>query len=905
VRDWPAFVRAHLAVDDLTPARQERLVRELAAQLEDCCRDGLTRGLTAAEADAHARAQIADWPGLAADLRGADRAHVQPAVNRFVDRLESHPPPPGRLPLRGRLMIAHLLRDLRYGLRQLVEAPTFSLAAVLTLALGIGATTAMFSVIDSALLRPLPYPDGDRLAIVEELVPRYGPFSVSPANFLDFRRQSASFEHLGAFTRASATLTTAAGPDHVNGALVSWDFFPTLGTPPAAGRTFSAEEDQPGAAPVVVVSHAMWRDRLGATAAILGRPITLDGTPVTVVGIMPPEFQFPAPGIEFWRPLALDPANVPRGAHYLGVAARLKPGVTLQAANADVRGVAERLALQYPATSANQSARVLSLKERLVAAARPALLALFAAVGVVVLIACANVANLLLVRAAARQKEVAIRAALGASRARLAVQMLVESAVLAAAGGTLGIVVGYLCLAPIRTLGTGIVPRASAVALDGRVLAFAMLATVATGLLFGLAPAWQAARGRAGMVLKESGRSSATSGGRWVRNGLLVVEVALSIVLLTGAVLLLRSFARLTRVDLGFVPSHVTTFQVTLPAGPHEAYADAAQQVAFYDALTSRLAAQPGVRAVGLSQVMPLQGSYVLTFDVRGRPPAASGQQPSANYRAVSAGYFEALGIPVARGRGFAGGDSAHGAPVAIVDEAFVRQFFAGQNPIGQAIRVGGNAYCDIVGVVGSVHQDGIDTPATPTMYVPIAQSPFTGLFAFVRTETDRDAGAVVRRAVHDVDPSLPAFAVAPLASIVDTAVAPQRLSMLLLAAFAGVALFLSAIGLYGVVSYAVRLRTREIGLRMAMGASPSDVSRMILRGGMSIALIGTAIGLVAAAVLSGLLRTMLFEIPPSDPWSYAATSVTLVAVALVACYIPARRAMAVSPLVAMQEESR
>lgn len=898
MRDWRAFVRERLRLPDLAPEREARIVREVAAQLEDLYRDALARGAAEADADARAASHIADWPRLAADLLRADRAHAQPRVDRLVAAIEQHP-----TERRSLLMFAHTLRDARYAVRQLIKAPAFTIVAVTTLAVGIGATTAIFSVINGVLLRPLPYPHPERLVRVHEVVPQYGLFAVAPANVFDWREQNHVFDGLAAYTSTSATLARTDGPERIQGYLVSWDLFQVLGAVPAMGSTFTPDEDTPGGDNVVVISDAAWRNRFGSDSAIVGRAINLNGVPVTVLGVMPASFYFPTRSAEFWRPLAINRANANRGAHFLGVVARMKPGMTLERADAEMKGIAERLAREYPDASAGESSRVVLLQDQIVGAIRPALLTLFAAVGLVVLIACANVANLLLVRGAVREKEIAIRAALGANRWRIVAQVLAESLVLALTGGAIGVGIAYLGLPLILKLSAGSIPRAGDVAIDGHVLVFAAAASIVTGLLFGVAPAWQSARSGISAVLKESGRSSTASGSRWLQNGLLVVEVALSIILLTGAALLLRSFDRLTNVAPGFNPDHVLAFQVSLPP---KQYPDDRHVTAFYDALLEKLQAQPGVRSAALVQTLPMRGGFFLSFDIRGRAAAPPAQGPSATYRAISADYFTALDVPILKGRSFTHGDRNGSQLVAIVDQAFADKYFPNENPIGQGLHIGnGNKnFFDIVGVVGNIHYMGLDAVPSPTMYVPIAQDTFGTMWVVERTEGDpSQLAASARQSLHDIDPLLPAYSISPLARIVSDSVAPQRFSMLLLGAFAAIALFLAAVGLYGVVAYSVQQRTREIGLRMAIGAAPRQVLTMIVGGAMKLALVGVVLGLAGAAVFSRLAATLLFEVTPSDPASYAGTSALLVVVAIAACYAPARRAMRVDPMAALQTE--
>jgi putative ABC transport system permease protein len=899
MRDWQAFVRARLQLPDLEPDREARIIREVASQLEDFYRDAIARGAGEDEADAHAGSQITDWTRLARDVRRADWPHVRPRVDRLVNALEDRP-----TAMRGGAMVtAHLVRDVRYAIRQLFRAPGFTTVALLTLALGIGATTAVFSVVDGVLLRPLPYPEPDALVRVHEVLPQIGLFSVAPANFFDWRSQNAVFDRLAAYTTASETLVGPDGPERIQGMQVSWDLFPTLLTAAAIGTVFTKEEDQPGANRVVMLSHGLWLRRFGGNPGVVGTSVTLSGAPTTIVGVMPADFYFPTRSTEFWAPITLDPANATRGGHFLGVVARMKPGVTVEQAQVHMRTLAERLARQYPADSAGESARVVALQEQVVGAIRPALLMLFAAVGVVVLIVCANVANLLLVRASVREKEMAIRAALGASQQRLVVQALSESLVLALVGGALGVLLGYLAISPIKTLSAGSVPRVADVGLDGRVLSFAAIASMLTGVLFGMAPAWQATRTGVTAVLKQGGRSSSTSGTRWVRSGLLVAEVALSIVLLTGAALLLRSFAKVTNVDPGFNSDRVLAFQVSLPA---VAYPKDPQRLVFYDALLGGLESQAGVESAGLVQTLPLRGDYRLSFGFPSRPPYPPGQEPSAYYRSISPHYFEALSIPIVRGRAFSAQDSASSEPVAIVDEPFAHTYFPATNPIGQQVLIGnGSGHpSTIVGVVGAVRYTGLDVTAGPTMYAPYAQDVFSTTWVVVRSKGGPAAvSGTARDVLRRIDASLPAYSMNPLTTIVSDSVGQRRFSMLLLGAFAVVALFLAAVGLYGVVAYTVSLRTREIGLRMAIGARPSDVLRMVVGGGMKLALAGVVLGGSVAVLAARLVQTMLFDVSPSDPVSYALTAAALLVVAAVACYVPARRAMGVDPIVALQTE--
>jgi putative ABC transport system permease protein len=800
-------------------------------------------------------------------------------------------------------MFQHLRRDIRYAVRQLVRSPGFTAVSILTLALGIGAASAMFSVINGVLLRPLPYPDPGTLVRVFEVVPQYGRFSVAPATFFDWRQQTAVFERIAVFAAGSATLADANGPERVANAAVSWDLFDLLRVSPMSGRSFTVDEDAPGQNNVIVIGHGMWQRRFGADPGILGRTVTLNGSPSTIVGVMPPGFYFPSREAEYWTPLALDRANASRGAHYLGAIARLKPGIPIEQAAVEMRTVAGRLAQQYPETSADESAEVIRLHELISGDIRPALLTLLAAVGVLILIACANVANLLLVRASIREREMAIRTALGAERRRLVMQLLAESLVLAVAAGALGLFLAYVAIEPIRTLSAGSIPRVEDISIDTRVLFFALAVSLLTGIVFGLAPALQAARSPVSNVLKEGGRSSSGSGSRVLRSGLLVAEVALSIVLLAGAVLLLRSFARLTNVDPGFQPDNALAFRVSLPT---TTYPEPHNRIAFYDDLLGRLDALPGVRAAGMVQALPMRGSYVLAFTIQGRAAPRPGEGLSANHRVISPGYFTALGIPLRRGRTFTDRDTEKSPMVAIVDEAFAERHFRGEEAIGRGIDIGNgtDGHYEIVGIVGNVHHGALDSNPEPTMYVPFEQDVFSSMWIVARADGDPAMlPGLARQAVRGIDPALPAFSMIPLAQVVSDSVAQRRFSMLLLMAFASVALVLAGVGLYGVVAYMVRQRTQEIGVRMAIGAQRMDVLRMVVGGGMKLALAGVAIGIVAALALSRLLGTMLFGVTPLDVTSYAVTALTLFAVSALACYVPARRAMRVDPIVALRNE--
>ena len=902
MRDWTRYVRERLPLDGLAPERAERIVRELAAQLTDFYTDARARGLTDADADAYATRQIPDWARLAEDVVLAERPRARPRVDWLIDRAAESPRPTtaGRL----RLTLAYVLRDAHHAVRQLGRTPAFSVVAILTIALGVGATSAVFSAVHGVLLRPLPYHDPDALVRVHEVVPEYGRFGVAPATFLDWRGQNRVFARLAAYVTLTDALTGGGEAERVPSALVSWDIFQLLGMRPALGATFvAAHDDVPDGAPVIVISHGLWQRRFGGDPDIVGRTVAVGGRPVTVLGVMPADFYFPYRETELWRPLGIDPADASRGAHYLAVIGRLRAGVTLDQADTEMKAIAARLARQYPEFSARESADAVALHEEVVGSSRRMLLTLFAAVSIVLLIACANVANLLLVRASVRQKDIAIRSALGAGRYRLLAQMLTESVVLAFAGGALGLLVAYAAVTPLPSLGSVGLPRVADIRVDTSVLLFTLAASLVTGLLFGLAPAWHGSAARLSGVLRDAGRWSSGGSGRWVRNGLLVVQVALSIVLVVSAALLVRSFERLTRVNPGFRPTDVLAFEVAVPP---TRYPEDANRADFFQGLLERLSHESGVKVAGMIQTLPLRGSYSLSFQVTRRAPLAAAEQPTASHRVVSPGYFSAVGIPLIRGRLLTDADTSTSRLVALVDEAFVRRHFPNEDPIGQSLDIGNgvDGTYEIVGIVGDVRHHGLDASPAPTMYVPHAQDVFSSMWMVVRTDGDPAAFAArVRDVLRDIDAEVPASSLAPLSTIVGESVASERFVMLLLAVFAVVALTLSAIGVYGNIAYSVSQRTREIGVRLALGATRGDVLRLVVAGGLKLVAVGVGLGLASAVALAGFLEALLFEVAPLDPASYAVTIVLLLTVAVAACYLPARRAARLDPIVALQNE--
>jgi predicted permease len=798
-------------------------------------------------------------------------------------------------------------QDLVYALRRLRQAPGFTLVAVATLAVGIGANSAIFSVVNAVLLRPLPYPEADRLVSVASTWK--GRRTVySPQNFLDTAAAARSFEGLAAWDPGGMTLGGAGRPKGVEGAQVSAGFFDLLRVRPVLGRGFAADENEPGRTRVAVLGHALWRERFGADPGAVGRSVAVDGVPHVVVGVAPEGFSYPE-GRELWTPLEYDARfrGDSRGAWYLTAIGRLRPGVTVEAADREVAAIAANLARAYPDDNEGVGASVASLQAVTVQGARGALLLLLGAVGFVLLIACVNVANLLLARGAAREAEVAVRVALGAGRGRIVRQLITESLVLAVVGGGAGLLLATLTLDALLALRPAGVPRLAEVRIDGAVAAFATGLSLLTGVLFGCFPAWQAARRTTAQSLREGGRGTVGRGSR-LRAGLVVGQTALAMVLLAGAGLLVRSFDQLRRVNPGFEAADALTFRLKLP---ENAYTEASQRAAFYDQLLARLRALPGVGAAGGITGLPLSGArYSFSFTVKGRPPVPPPQQPSMELRVATPGYFEAMGIPVVQGRAFTGGDGASAPRVVVLSETAVRRYFAGEEPLGQEIVTGmrgldgQNAGGLVVGVVGDVKDHGLDTEPLPEIYLPLGQAPPRTVDLLLRTRVaPRSLVPAVEDVVRAADPELPVERTRTLEEVVARSISEPRFYMLLLAAFAATALGLAALGIFGVMSYAVAQRSHEIGIRVALGARPVDVLGMVMRHALVLSVAGVAAGLLGALALSRAVASLLFELSPTDPVTLASVAALLTAVALLASYWPARRATRVDPLVALRSE--
>jgi putative ABC transport system permease protein len=803
-----------------------------------------------------------------------------------------------------------LWQDLRYGVRMLLKNRAFTLVAVMALALGIGANTAIFSVVNAVLLRPLPYEESDRLMFLAEHNEQLGDFSIAYPNYLDWREQNQVFEHLAVFRRQSYNLTGGSQPQRLLGGQVSVDFFNALRVKPLLGNSFTAEDDKPGASPVAILGYGLWQRLFAGDQQIVGKSITLSAKSYLIIGVMPKGFVFPRE-VELWTPVgqqAAQPGWLDRGNHpgIFGIA-RLKQGATLEQARADMAGLAARLEQQYPKENAATGIIVVPYLERLVGDIRPALLILFAAVGFVLLIACANVANLLLGRASARQKEIAVRLSLGASRWRIVRQLLTESLLLALAGGACGLLLAWWGVELLVSLSPANTPRLAEIGLDRWVLGFTVLLSLATGIFFGLAPAWQASKTDLHETLKDAARGS--SGGlrrQRFRSALVIAEIAISLLLLIGSGLMIKSFSRLQAVNPGFNPDNLLTFQVALPRAQ---YSDDQQKIHFYNELVQRIHTLPGVQAAAASSGLPLGNNGNQTaFTVEGQALPEAGQIPTAEVMSISPGYFHTLGTNVIKGRDFTGQDSKDSQYAVIIDETFAKRYWNDEEVIGRQIRFGAppnGRLATVIGVVERVKMDSLDTDSNRVQaYFAYSQLPSDSMNITARTVVEPIALAGAARAeVQAIDKNQPLYNLRTMEQIRTESVASRRLTMLLLGIFAAVALLLAAVGIYGVISYAVTQRTHEIGIRMALGAQTGDVLRLILGQGMTLALLGVAIGLAAALALTRLMSELLFEVQATDPLTFISIALLLTFVVLLACYIPARRAMKVNTIEALRYE--
>ena len=800
-----------------------------------------------------------------------------------------------------------LIQDMRYAMRMLLKKPSFTIIVVLALGIGIGANTAIFSVVNAILLRPLPYKNFDRISMIWMSNPKLGVMEDwhSYPNYVDYKEQNQVFEDMAAFNTRSFNLTGAGDPVRVVGVWNTASLFSVLGVDAALGRTFTEDEQEPGKDMLVVLSNGLWRRNFGGDASVIGQQISLNGINRTVIGVMPPSFSFPEKTTEFWVPLTITPQRrQARNSISLKAVGRIKPGVTLAQAQADMAAIAKRLDDQHFQSDYGVNLRLIHDQET--RTVRSALLVLLGAVGLVLLIACANVANLLLARAAMREKEVAIRLALGARRWRIIRQLLTESVLLGVAGGAVGLLLAVWGLSALVALAPADIPRLDQTGIDARVLAFTLGISLVTGLVFGLVPALQASKPDVNDALKEGGRGSTGGGGARIRNLLVVFEIAVSLVLLVSAGLLIRSFMRLQQFELGFNPEHLITMRVQLPGSK---YKERKQVADFFQQLFERIEAVPGVQSAGAISTIFLSDTPNSTnFAIEGRPQATGAQSIEVPLDAVSAKYFKVMGIPLISGREFDDRDSLGTPPVAIINETFANRFFAGEDPIGKRYVYGGpapdNPWITIVGVVGDMRRTGFDRPVRPETFLPQSQNPDNALTIVARTSTDPASFAgMLRDQVWSIDREQSVYDIKTMDQTLSEMLSQRRFNMQLLGIFASVALLLAALGIYGVISYSVSQRTHEIGIRMAMGAQSRDVLTLVVRHGLVLTGTGIGAGLIVSFVLTRLMATLLYGVSATDPVTFIAIPVVLAGVALGACFVPARRASRVDPIEALRYE--
>jgi putative ABC transport system permease protein len=810
-----------------------------------------------------------------------------------------------------------LWQDLRYGARMLLGKPGFTVIAVLTLALGIGANTAIFSVVNSILLRPLPYQQPERLVWWWEVQPQLNQAPFSAADFLDFRTQNETFEQVAGVRNTSLTITGSDQAERVRAAIVTENFFTMLGVEPQLGRALGPDDGRKGSPRVAVLSHSLWQRRFGGDAAVIGRSVRLSGEDVTVIGVMPRGFRNPLQDAEIWvNPYMVVPDFLfafhddrrmqQRSSHYMKIIGRLRPGVTLTQAQQDIASIFERIHQQFPQT-ANHGVNLVPLHERVTGQVQAALLILLGAVTLVLLMTCANVANLMLARATSRAKEIAIRSALGARRGRLIRQLLTESVLVAILGGGAGWLLAMWGVNLLVSLSPPDMPRLDEIGIDLRVLGFTLGVSLLTGIIFGLAPAFGVSRVNVNETLKEGTRSSGSVVHNRTRGALVIAEMALALVVMVGAGLLVKSFIKLQSVEIGFNPDNLLTMRMWLD---DPKYQSSAETLRFQRELLPKLEAIPGVEALAVSGDLPVQGTDTSTnVTVEAREPAHPGEELLIGLHPINTSYFQAMGIKLLRGRAFTERDDENAPPVVIINETAAERLWPGQDPVGKRLTFApantpNMQWMEVVGVVGDVKHDGLHVESGMHSYVPIVQQPWPIYTLALRSHMDSALLlAAAQQAVQSVDPNQPFYEVKPMSALIGEALAERRLILVLFGLFAVVALVLAAVGIYGVVAYLVAQRTHEIGVRVALGARRSDILRLVLKQGMVYAVVGAVTGVAGAIAVTRLMKTLLFEVAATDAATFAVTAGLLSAMALLACYIPARRATRVDPMVALRYE--
>jgi predicted permease len=891
--NWKPEIRSRLAPLKLEPMREQEIVEEISQHLDDRYQELLAGGATPKESSREAFAELSESKLLQQELR-----RVESTVWRE----------PVVLGTRRRNMIGDIWQDLRYAARSLRKNPGFTSIAVITLALGIGANTAIFSVVNGVLLRPLPYPEPDRLVMVHGISVQTaaGQTPLCQADFLDWEAQNQIFESMAGFSSNRFNYTGGETPEQIEGAWVTADFFSTIGVQPALGRAFLPGEDLPNSTQAVVISNGFWRRHLGADPNVIDQQITLNARSFTIVGVMPAGFLFPEKDTELWAAEKLAPTR--RGPYYMWGLGRLNRGATPEQARSEMDLIARRVQDQISSPNRDWTWTSVSLAERIVGKIRPALLVLLGAVVFVLLIACANIANLLLARATAREREMSVRIAMGASRARLLRQLLTESFLLSAIGMVAALPLAIWGVQLLVAISPADFPRLQEISIDGRVLGVTLLLAAVCGLIFGLAPALQSSRLNLNESLKEGGREGADGAGRRrMRNGLVVTEIAFSLMLLVGAGLMVKSFLKLQSVSPGFKPDQILTMHLTLPRAKY----DSDEKItSYYRQLTERVTSVPGVEAAGLSISLPPNNLEVSdSFSIEGKPWPPGSTEPIVPIVLVSPEYFAALGVPLLQGRGFNATDK-QGAPlVVIINQTLAERYFPDESPIGKRLKVGGAdrprpPWMEIVGVVGDLKYSGLDARPEPAYYTPLAQDTWRAVYLVVRaTMNPTNLTPAIREQIWALDKDMPIANVATMERLLADSVAQPRFRTLLLGIFAALALVLASVGTYGVISYSVTRRTREIGIRMALGARAGDVSKLVIRQGMILALIGVSFGLAGSVALTRLMESLLFEVSTTDQSIFAGVSGLLIAVALLACWIPARRASRVDPMAALRCE--